>query len=62
MSHDAPLAMDYFIWVIKSATRTFVVNVGDGQQEEGERHGRTSLRSPADSLKLVGVDANDWKI
>ena len=55
--HDAPLAMDYFVWVIKSAERTLVVDVGFAQ-EEGERRGRTFLRCPAESLKLVGVDAN----
>ena len=31
--HDAPLAMDYFVWVIKSATRKFVVDVGFGQEK-----------------------------
>ncbi len=54
--HDAPLAMDYFVWALKSAARTFVVDVGFGR-EEGEKRGRTFLRCPAEGLKLVGIDA-----
>ncbi len=53
--HDAPLAMDYFIWVIKNDERTVVVDVGYGQ-EEGERRGRSFLRCPTDGMRLVGVD------
>lgn len=55
--HDAPLAMDYFIWVIRNHTRTIVVDIGFGKAE-GERRGRTSLRCPTEGLKLIGVDAN----
>lgn len=53
--HDAPLAMDYFVWVIKSEERTVVVDVGYGRTE-GERRGRSFLRCPAESIKLVGGD------
>jgi glyoxylase-like metal-dependent hydrolase (beta-lactamase superfamily II) len=54
--HDAPLAMDYFVWVIRDTARTIVVDVGFGQAE-GERRGRTFLRDPVEALALVGVDA-----
>jgi len=54
--HDAPLAMDYFVWVIRDDARTIVVDVGFGQAE-GERRGRTFLRDPVEALALVGVDA-----
>jgi glyoxylase-like metal-dependent hydrolase (beta-lactamase superfamily II) len=53
--HDAPLAMDYFVWVINNDERTVVVDVGYGQ-EEGERRGRSFLRCPSDGMRLVGVD------
>ena len=53
--HDAPLGMDYFVWVIRNAERTIVVDVGYGQ-EEGEGRGRTFLRCPTDGIRLVGVD------
>ncbi|MEK9722674.1 MAG: N-acyl homoserine lactonase family protein [Rhodospirillaceae bacterium] len=54
--HDAPLGMDYFVWVIKNDERTVVVDCGF-TKEEGESRGRTFLRCPAESLSLVGVDA-----
>ena len=56
--HDAPLAMDYFIWVIRNHLRTIVVDVGFGR-EEGERRGRTYLRSPTEGLALLDVDAKE---
>ena len=54
--HDAPLAMDYFIWVIKSPERTIVVDCGYSK-EDGEARGRTFLRDPRAALALVDVDA-----
>lgn len=54
--HDAPMAMDYYIWVLRNEERTIVVDVGYGQAE-GERRGRTYLRSPTEGLALLGVDA-----
>ena len=56
--HDAPLALDYFIWVIRNHLRTIVVDVGFGR-EEGERRGRTYLRSPTEGLALLDVDAKE---
>jgi len=53
--HDAPLAMDYFVWAIRNAERTIVVDVGYGR-EEGERRGRTFLRCPTEGLRLIGID------
>jgi glyoxylase-like metal-dependent hydrolase (beta-lactamase superfamily II) len=43
--------------VIRNAERTIVVDCGFGK-EEGERRGRTYLRSPAECLDLIGVDPN----
>jgi glyoxylase-like metal-dependent hydrolase (beta-lactamase superfamily II) len=54
--HDAPLGMDYFVWVIRSAERTVVLDVGFGKAE-GERRGRTFLRCPTEGLGMLGVDA-----
>jgi glyoxylase-like metal-dependent hydrolase (beta-lactamase superfamily II) len=56
--HDGPLAMDYFVWVIRNDDRTVVVDIGFSKAE-GERRGRTSLRCPTEGLKLIGVDANN---
>lgn len=55
--HDAPLNMDYYVWLIRSPARAIVVDVGFGR-EEGERRGRTFLRDPAEGVALLGVDAN----
>ena len=56
--HDAPLDMDYFIWVIRSEAGSTVIDVGFGRTE-GERRGRTFLRDPVEALALVGVDAGE---
>jgi len=55
--HDAPMPMDYFLWVAVGAERAVVIDVGF-TAEVGRRRGRTFLRCPAESLKLVGVDAD----
>ncbi len=54
--HDAPHPIDYFVWVIRNANRTIVVDTGF-DEIEGEKRGRTVLRRPAEALALVGVDA-----
>ena len=54
--HDAPMAMDYFVWAIRNAERTIVIDVGYGRAE-GERRGRKFLRSPAEGLQLIGIEA-----
>ena len=56
--HDAPLAMDYFVWALKLPERTIVVDVGFSR-EEGERRGRTFLRCPSEGLAMIGIDAKD---
>ncbi len=58
--HEAPMAMDYYVWAIRSAERTIVIDVGYGR-EEGERRGRTFVRSPADGLKRIGIDVSKVK-
>ena len=54
--HDAPIAMDYFIWALRSDQRTIVVDVGYNK-EEGEGRGRSFLRSPTEGLALLDIDA-----
>jgi len=54
--HDAPMAMDYFIWVIRNDLRTIVIDVGY-DKEEGEGRGRSFLRSPLEGLALLDIDA-----
>lgn len=56
--HDGPMPMDYFVWLVRDATRTFVVDTGFNA-ETAKRRGRELLRCPAAGLKLLGVDASD---
>ena len=54
--HDGPMPMDYFVWAIVGNGRTFVVDLGF-EAEEAKKRGRTLLRSPAEGLKMLGIDA-----
>jgi glyoxylase-like metal-dependent hydrolase (beta-lactamase superfamily II) len=53
--HDAPAAMDYFVWVIRGGGRVVVVDTGFNEDMAAKR-GRTLLRRPDAALALVGVD------
>ncbi len=53
--HDGPLAMDYFVWAIVGGGRSFVVDLGfDKRYERGGRH---LLRTPAEGLAALGLEA-----
>jgi glyoxylase-like metal-dependent hydrolase (beta-lactamase superfamily II) len=53
--HESPMPMDYFSWVAIDGKRAFVVDSGFSEPV-GTRRGRTFLRCPVESLKLLGVD------
>jgi glyoxylase-like metal-dependent hydrolase (beta-lactamase superfamily II) len=59
-SHDGPMAMDYYVWVVRNAERTVVVDTGFSA-EMATKRGRTLLRTPAEGLKLLGIDAASVK-
>jgi glyoxylase-like metal-dependent hydrolase (beta-lactamase superfamily II) len=48
--------LDYFVWVAKSAEKTFVIDTGFGP-EAAKARGRQLPRLPAEALTAVGVDA-----
>ena len=54
--HDAPMPMDYFVWLVRNAARTFVIDTGF-TREVGEARKRIFLRSPAEGLALLDVKA-----
>ncbi|PZW39301.1 glyoxylase-like metal-dependent hydrolase (beta-lactamase superfamily II) [Humitalea rosea] len=55
--HDnASMPLDYFVWAIVGKTRSFVLDTGF-DAEVGAKRGRSLLRTPAEGLKMVGVDA-----
>jgi len=53
--HDAPMPMDYFVWVARSPSHTFVIDTGFTKPVADARK-RVHLRCPVESLKLIGVD------
>lgn len=54
--HEAALQLDYFVWVARNAGRTVVIDTGFNAAA-ARRRGREFLRTPADGLALLGVDA-----
>nr|MDQ2734644.1 MBL fold metallo-hydrolase [Pseudomonadota bacterium] len=53
--HDAPMPMNYFVWVAVHSTRTVLVDIGFSAQAATKRK-RNFLCDPIDSLKLLGID------
>ena len=54
--HAAQHPMDYFVWVVRNAKRTIVVDTGF-DKAEADKRGRTVLRAPAVALATIGIDA-----
>ncbi len=52
--HDAPMPMDYFLWLIRGGGRTIVVDTGF-TAEVAKARGRTFLAEPVDLLRQLGV-------
>src|SRR5688572_2847577 len=56
--HDAPMPMDYFVWLVRSEKRLFVVDTGFTREMATKRK-RTYLRTPQEGLALLGINASD---
>ena len=57
--HDAPMPLDYFVWVIRDPTaaqRTIVVDTGMDASAAARRPGRVILTPVEEMLRWVGVD------
>ena len=52
--HDAPMPLDYYLWVIRNDARTIVVDTGFGMAEARQR-GRQLLQTPEQALTRIGV-------
>lgn len=57
-NHDAPHAMDYFIWVLKSDEQVILVDTGY-DEAEASRRDRPIIREPAAALAGIGIAAED---
>lgn len=54
--HDTPMPMDYFVWLIRNAERSIVVDTGF-KAAAAKKRARTLLRTPAEGLSMLGMPA-----
>ncbi len=55
--HNGPRPIDYFVWVIKGAQRSWIVDTGFNA-EVGKSRGRNVMRCPSVGLKALDIDAD----
>lgn len=53
--HDGPMPLDYFVWAIVGAKRSFVFDTGF-DAAMGIKRNRTLLRPVGEGLKMIGLD------
>ena len=56
--HEAGATMDYFVWLARNASHTFVIDTGFNEAA-AQRRRREFLRSPVEGLQLLGVNAEE---
>ncbi len=52
--HDAPMPIDFYLWVVRNDARTIVVDTGFGLAEARQRD-RQLLQTPEQALTRIGV-------
>ena len=58
-AHNGPMPMDYFIWALKNEEgRVIIVDMGF-EEKEAKKRGRRLLRTPAEALAKVRIDASE---
>ncbi|MEE2716133.1 MAG: N-acyl homoserine lactonase family protein [SAR324 cluster bacterium] len=55
-AHDAPMPIDYCIWLVRNEQRTVVIDTGFDPLEARKRN-RPLIRRPAEALAAFGVEA-----
>ena len=55
-AHEDGMPMDYFVWLARNRTNTFVIDTGFNEAA-ARRRKREFLRSPVEGLRTLGVDA-----
>jgi glyoxylase-like metal-dependent hydrolase (beta-lactamase superfamily II) len=53
--HDAPMPIDYNLWIVRNARRTILVDTGFGERASRER-GRPLHFNPVEGLSRIGID------
>ena len=58
--HDGPGPLYFYVWVIRNAERTIVLDTGFGR-EDAEQRGRTFDMRPREALEMMGIDSTRVK-
>src|SRR5918992_3842285 len=58
--HDAPMPLDYYVWVIRNASRTFVLDTGFNERSAQARK-REMIRPVGEGLQALGIDPDNVK-
>ncbi|MCC6196463.1 MAG: N-acyl homoserine lactonase family protein [Burkholderiales bacterium] len=53
--HDGPMPLDFFVWIVRNAQRTILVDTGFGKRAVAQR-GRPLDVDPVDALARLGID------
>lgn len=53
--HDVMMPLDYFVWAVVGADRSFVVDTGFAP-DMAEKRGREMLNPPGEGLRAIGLD------
>ncbi len=53
--HDAPMPLDFFVWLSRSGDRHVLVDTGFSP-ETADRRGRRLIRSVGQALRQIGVE------
>jgi glyoxylase-like metal-dependent hydrolase (beta-lactamase superfamily II) len=56
--HDGPMPLDYFVWAVRGAARTWIVDTGF-DAEVGRQRQRNVIRSPADGLRALDIEPDE---
>ncbi|MDP1907871.1 MAG: MBL fold metallo-hydrolase, partial [Hyphomicrobium sp.] len=54
-THDVPMPLDYFVWAIVGATRTFILDTGFDQRAAQKRD-RKIIKPVGEGLRALGID------
>lgn len=56
--HDGPMPLDYYIWVVRTGARVYVIDTGFDEAMARKR-GREFLHSPGEGLRAIGVEPTE---
>lgn len=58
--HDGPMPIDYYIWAMVGKNGTYILDTGF-DQVAADKRGRKLLNPPAESLRKIGIIADEVK-